>query len=232
MKRNARQFARASVSKTGELDMKKIHQYKINDDLFKRMAVVPQGKSHGLVMFIDYSGSMYDNIRATIEQTLILATFCRKVNIPFRVYAFTDLDSGSYNAGKELSYGKDYANELLKLNTHTQNIKNKYLKFSNNPGELNLNNNKNFRLREYLSSEMSSIEFKDAAKYWLLVGELFARRSYRNKTANNIVPFNLKLDDLYESLNGTPLNEAVVSSMEIVKIFKKQYRLDIVRWRS
>jgi hypothetical protein len=228
MKRNARQFARASVSKTGELDMKKIHQYKINDDLFKRMAVVPQGKSHGLVMFIDYSGSMYDNIRATIEQTLILATFCRKVNIPFRVYAFTDLDSGSYNAGKELSYGKDYANELLKLNTHTQNIKNKYLKFSNNPGELNLNNNKNFRLREYLSSEMSSIEFKDAAKYWLLVGELFARRSYRNKTPNNIVPFNLRLDEQYESLNGTPLNEAVVSSMEIVKIFKKQYRLDIV----
>ena len=227
MKRNARQFARASVSKTGELDMKKVHQYKINDDLFKRISVVPQGKSHGLVMFIDYSGSMYDNIRATIEQTLILATFCRKVNIPFRVYAFTDLNSGDENISKELGYDRKY--KAQDVNGYIPNAVDKYLKFSNNPGELNLNVNKHFRLREYLSSEMSSIEFKDAAKYWLLVGELFGRRSYRNRhMTNDSVPYNIKLDENCESLNGTPLNEAVVSSMEIVKIFKKQYRLDIV----
>lgn len=91
MKRNAKQYARASVSKTGSLDVKKAFSYQIKDDIFKRVSVVPKGKNHGLVMFIDYSGSMTDNIVPTIEQTILLAYFCRRVNIPFRVYAFTDL---------------------------------------------------------------------------------------------------------------------------------------------
>jgi hypothetical protein len=40
-------------------------------------------------MFIDWSGSMQDKIHATIKQLLNLVMFCKKVNIPFDVYAFT-----------------------------------------------------------------------------------------------------------------------------------------------
>jgi hypothetical protein len=53
------------------------------------MTKIPNGKSHGLVMFIDWSGSMQDKIHATIKQLLNLVMFCKKVNIPFDVYAFT-----------------------------------------------------------------------------------------------------------------------------------------------
>lgn len=223
MRRNARQYARASVSKTGELDLKKVHQYRTNDDLFKRIAVVPKGKSHGLVMFVDYSGSMYDNIKATIEQTLILATFCRKVSIPFRVYAFTDAAETSEKLAQELGY--DFSTYDLDRRTNRE----KYFKFSNNIGEIDLNDSSScFRLREYLSSEMSSIEFKEATKYWLLVGELLNRRSssWRTQHNNSINPA-IKNSD-FEDLGGTPLNETVVASMEIVKEFRKKYRLDIV----
>jgi hypothetical protein len=220
LRRNAKQFARASTAKTGKLNMKKIFQYKLNDDLFKRMTVVPQGKSHGLLMYIDYSGSMSDSINATIEQTVVLASFCRKVNIPFRVYAFVDSLLESALRNKEL--GKNHTDESdFWADETVQN------KFSKNPNELCLD--AGFRLREYLSSDMSSTEFKDAVKYWLLVGALFQRRIMRRSDPSfdqNIAP-ELNLSN-FEMLNGTPLNEAIISAIEITKEFKDKHRLDIV----
>ena len=88
MRKNAEQQSRASISKTGELNMSRIQDYKFTDDIFARMTKVPNGKSHGLVMFIDWSGSMQDHINPTIKQLLNLVMFCKKVNIPFDVYAF------------------------------------------------------------------------------------------------------------------------------------------------
>lgn len=89
LRKNAEQQSRAKVSKTGELNMSRIHEYKLTDDIFARITKVPNGKSHGLVIFIDWSGSMIDKIHATIKQLLNLVMFCKKVNIPFDVYAFT-----------------------------------------------------------------------------------------------------------------------------------------------
>ena len=94
MRKNAEQQSRAKISKTGELNLSKIHEYKFTDDIFARMTKVPNGKSHGLVMFIDWSGSMQDHINATVKQLLNIAMFCKKVSIPFDVYAFsTHVDS-------------------------------------------------------------------------------------------------------------------------------------------
>ena len=89
MRKNAEQQSRAKISKTGELNLSKIHEYKFTDDIFARMTKVPNGKSHGLVMFIDWSGSMQDHINATVKQLLNIAMFCKKVSIPFDVYAFS-----------------------------------------------------------------------------------------------------------------------------------------------
>ena len=89
MRKNAEQQTRAKISKTGELNMSKIHEFKFTDDIFARMTKVPNGKSHGLVMFIDWSGSMCDHMNPTVKQLLNLVMFCKKVNIPYEVYAFT-----------------------------------------------------------------------------------------------------------------------------------------------
>lgn len=90
LRRNAKQFAKAHVSKTGSLDMNKIWQYKLSEDLFLQNTIVPDGKNHGMLMVMDMSSSMTDNMRGTIEQTIALAMFCRRVNIPFEVYGFVD----------------------------------------------------------------------------------------------------------------------------------------------
>jgi hypothetical protein len=42
-----------------------------------------------MMMVIDFSGSMQDNLGATIRQLLNLTLFCRMVQIPYEVYAFT-----------------------------------------------------------------------------------------------------------------------------------------------
>jgi hypothetical protein len=94
-KKSADQYARASTARTGVLDTQKLHTYKFNEDLFKKVSVVPDGKNHGLIFILDWSGSMSNFILDAYKQLLNLVWFCRKVNIPFEVYAFT-LDCNSY----------------------------------------------------------------------------------------------------------------------------------------
>jgi hypothetical protein len=93
LRKNADQLKRASTAKTGDLDMKKIFSYQFNDDIFKKISVVPNGKSHGLVMFLDWSGSMSNHIENTMKQLISLVMFCKKVNIPYDVYAFATPES-------------------------------------------------------------------------------------------------------------------------------------------
>ena len=73
---------------TGVLDTNKLHTYRYNEDIFKKVTVMPDGKNHGLIMLLDWSGSMGQILMDTLKQTYNLVWFCRKVGIPFRVYAF------------------------------------------------------------------------------------------------------------------------------------------------
>ena len=89
-KKAASNYARANVSRTGVLDCTKLHTYKYNEDLFKKVTTIADGKNHGLIFILDWSGSMCNTILDTIKQLYNLIWFCRKVNIPFKVYAFTN----------------------------------------------------------------------------------------------------------------------------------------------
>jgi len=89
-KKSAAAYARATTSRTGILDTAVLHTYKFNEDLFKKVSVVPDGKNHGLIFILDWSGSMQNVMMDTIKQLFNLVWFCKKVNIPFEVYAFTN----------------------------------------------------------------------------------------------------------------------------------------------
>jgi hypothetical protein len=89
-RKSADAYARSGQSKTGVLDTSKLHTYKYNEDLFKKVTVIPDGKNHGLLFLLDWSGSMSNEILATVKQVLNLTAFCKKVQIPFEVYAFTN----------------------------------------------------------------------------------------------------------------------------------------------
>ena len=100
----ASSYARAATSRTGVLDTAKLHSYRYNEDIFKKITVLPDGKNHGLVFILDWSGSMQYVLQDTIKQLYSLIWFCRKVQIPFEVYAFS-------NEWKR-PYGRAYYEEL------------------------------------------------------------------------------------------------------------------------
>ena len=83
-------YARATTARTGILDCSKLHTYKYNEDLFKKVTTLANGKNHGLIFMLDWSGSMCDVMLDTVKQMCNLVWFCKKVGIPFEVYAFTN----------------------------------------------------------------------------------------------------------------------------------------------
>jgi len=89
MKKSAKEYVRATTAKTGVIDPVKMNSYLYNDDIFKKVTTIPEGKSHGMIMYLDWSGSMHYDMKATMDQLLNLVNFSRIVNIPFCVYAFT-----------------------------------------------------------------------------------------------------------------------------------------------
>lgn len=88
-KKSATAHSRSTTSRTGVLDCSKLHTYKYNEDLFKKVNIIPEGKNHGLVFVLDWSGSMGNVLLDTMKQLYNLMWFCKKVGIPFEVYAFT-----------------------------------------------------------------------------------------------------------------------------------------------
>ena len=89
-RKSADSYARATTSRTGVLDTSKLHTYRYNEDIFKKVTTLADGKNHGLVFVLDWSGSMCDVMLDTIKQLYNLIWFCKKVSIPFEVYAFTN----------------------------------------------------------------------------------------------------------------------------------------------
>jgi len=106
MRKAAFRLARARTSTKGALDTNKLHSYKFNDHLFKQVTTLADGKNHGMIMLVDYSGSMSDSIADVLRQTLILTEFCKRVGIPFDVYGFTTNTSVKHNRIDAADKGK------------------------------------------------------------------------------------------------------------------------------
>ena len=62
MKKNAKLYARASQDKTGIIDPLKLHSYKFAEDIFKKITTVPNQKNHGMILLLDWSGSMQKHL--------------------------------------------------------------------------------------------------------------------------------------------------------------------------
>jgi len=140
-KKSADAYARAATSKTGVLDTKMLHTYKFNDDIFKKVTVIPDGKNHGLIFILDWSGSMNHVILDTVKQLLNLCWFCKKVQIPFEVYAFT----------------YEWSPRILDDESLIPN------KTDRKVGEFDIH--RNFHLLNFMSSRTSTAEIEQQAKH-------------------------------------------------------------------
>ncbi len=126
----ASSYSRSTTSRTGVLDTTKLQTYKFNEDLFKKVTILPDGKNHGLVFILDWSGSMQYVLQDTLKQLYNLLWFCKKAQIPFEVYAFTnewrrnhEFEYKKYYDEKEYVFGVDDSFSLLNLFTSKVNGK-------------------------------------------------------------------------------------------------------------
>ena len=130
-KKSASAYARAATSRTGVLNTAKLHTYKFNEDLFKKVTVLPDGKNHGLVFILDWSGSMSPYMLDTIKQLYNLIWFCNKIKIPFEVYAFTNCFPRTLIArdvAADRKAGQAYIEESFSLmNILTSRVRGKHL---------------------------------------------------------------------------------------------------------
>ena len=89
MKRAAEQYRRTTVAKSGSLDINKLSQYQIADDIFKKYNITCDTTSHGILVLLDWSGSIQRQLHDLIKQVITVVKFCRKVDIKCEVYAFS-----------------------------------------------------------------------------------------------------------------------------------------------
>jgi len=214
MKKAADIHRRAYNSKKGTLDMNKIHAYKYSENLFQQITSFPEGKNHGMVMFIDWSGSMSPYMKETIEQLINLTMFCSKVQIPFEVYSFND----HYRDWKDEdndAYWKQ--NERMPYNFTA--LGKKIADYKKNDIVVS----SNFRLVNLFSSRMRKRELNDAYRNLLLIAECFNSRYMYYYSRNHVygMPSNF-------SLGGTPLDDTIIAAKSVIEEFKMKSRAQIV----
>ena len=196
----ADQYARASTARTGVLDTARLHTYKYNEDLFKKVSVIPDGKNHGLVFVLDWSGSMNDVMLDTCKQLFNLVWFCKKVSIPFEVYAFTnEWRRGEYDYEKDRYIAADRIPHYQKK-------------------ESLLVVDETFSMMNILTSKVSGKELENQLLNIWRLAYCFGRTYQSPYTYPNRL-----------CLSGTPLNEALISLHQILPKFQKENKLQKVQ---
>jgi hypothetical protein len=197
MKKAADEHRRSSVSRSGVLNVNKLHSHKYNEDVFLRKAIMPDAKNHGLVMFIDFSGSMSYNMEATLEQLINLVLFCKRVSIPFEVYGFNDYSTVSW--GQRIQGSVDFP---------------KYKK-----GDVVLHD---FRLRQYVTDKLNARDFKSALEYLFYLKKYYGSDNPRYFGMQvNESTYSIHTVPDADNLGSTPLNNAIVVGIDVVNNFRK-----------
>lgn len=88
-KKAANEYIHGKTSQRGRIDVDALHRFRFDDNIFQTVTEMPQSKSHGIFLLLDFSGSMNPSLPQVIKQALVLAEFCHMTNIPFEVYSFT-----------------------------------------------------------------------------------------------------------------------------------------------
>ena len=201
MKKNAKLHARSTISKTGIIDPLKLHSYKFAEDIFKKITTVPNQKNHGMILLLDWSGSMQKHLLPTVEQLINLTMFCKKINIPFSVYAFMnnhrtgsakDYDINSGFKVSNTSILPDASTKLVQLFTHKQ----------------------------------SKVDFNRCASILHRAAMYF--NGYYNWRRRDPMDEDETVPSISGDyyLSSTPLNESLIGMDHIIKKFKTDYQTD------
>ena len=207
MKQTALRSSKAVQGKTGKLDMNRLAKYQIIDDVFKKVTMLPDGKNHGLNVMLDWSGSIHGEVMDLLEQTIILVQFCRKVQIPHRVYLFSD----SYARGEGDDWGSG-TGKLIEIFSNEMSLKD-YNKMMINVSSLYNN---------YFAEKGGYRGFSKLLKRWneWFVGiENFDEDNRWTHLESYAMPDGFRL-------GGTPLDHCLVAMRTELPKFNSQYGIE------
>ena len=234
MKKAASAYNRSWNAKSGELDMNKLAFYKLKEDIFNRVQVTPEGKNHGVVMALDWSGSMGGTVKSTMEQATLLSMFCRRLSIPFRLFAFSDnydrtLNDRADRTSDKFEYLSDEWKKADKIDK--QNFKDKqsvktYGKIVNTTSEGSEWELGTLSLLEIYNDKQNPREFTKAMENWFqLASYLDGRRKWNSDGTTDYDTSWRCPSQLY--LGGTPLDHTLMVMRDYLIDFKRNYNLDI-----
>ena len=201
MKKAATAYKRSTQDKTGVIDPLKLHSYKFNEDIFKRLTILPDAKNHGMMMLLDWSGSMCDTIFKTVQQTIQLVSFCQKTNIPFELYFF----SSEMDKDDDRSYKRSY-------------------NFNYKPGDMGIDK---ITLVNVASHKLKKQKLDESLMYLYHLAMYYdSRYSWRtNYLSGEYKPDSVGIPSQYY-LGSTPLNEALIVMLKLVPLFKNKYKIE------
>ena len=157
------------------------------------------------MMLLDWSGSMSDTLKNTVDQLLNLVEFVRKVNIPFEVYFFTS----------ERNYNRDEKGNIISKGS-----------FNYKDGDWTF---EDFNLVNCFSHRMTKKEFELAGMYMFHMAQYYdANYVYHRDFDSDLQMIRYHSFGIPNefSLGNTPLNEALVFCNKLVPMFKKKYDIE------
>ena len=197
MRKAAFRYTRAQTAKTGSVDVNRLWSYKTNDDIFARVTKLADAKNHGMMMLIDYSGSMSECMTNVMDQLLHLVVFCKTVNIPFDVYGFTNsnprLSQWKYDEDREESI--DHLISQIESEIHHGGLS----------------------LPQVIASTLKKSDYEEALFH------IYLRKILAKKEWGFYERYVLAQQEEYGS---TPLNQSLVAAHRMVDNFKRNNNID------
>jgi hypothetical protein len=121
-KQRAFEYEKVGEEKTGLLNMDRLHNYKIDEDVFLNDEILQNSKNHSFVVLIDCSGSMESIFADVSEQFVRFAAICRRLQVPYWGYGFNNHNSLT-PVGKKF---KNFSGESVALVDFYNSDDNKY----------------------------------------------------------------------------------------------------------
>ena len=151
-----------------------------------------------MILLLDWSGSMQKHLLPTVEQLLNLTLFCKKINIPFSVYAFMN----NHRDGRD-----EYAKSAFKISGNS------------------LLPDATTKLVQLFSHKQSKVDYMRVATI-LHRAAMYFNGYYNWRRSDSFEDESVPSISGDYYLSSTPLNESLIAMDDIIKKFKNDYRTD------
>lgn len=236
LRKAAKDFARQSSCKTGRISPRHLAKYKFSEDIFDRVTIKRDEKNHGIVILLDWSGSMSPIISEVVSQVGGILQFCRRAGIPAEVYFFNSM----YNKWAEERFNKNPALCGSGNNKRTRQDALRYgiggfgssenwmvaeaMDFTDRVCHLPAGTTakgghvilKAFSLIKVYDAKMDNRKFASTYGRLLLLANTYGSRSGRCEGFKGNIGFGECLN-----MGDTPLDESILAMREVVSKFRK-----------